>query len=35
MNIMSGATADGDTKIIRNGFANIIMTGTDGVTNES
>ena len=35
MNIMSGATADGGTKIIRNGFANIIMTGTDGVTNES
>ena len=35
MTIMCGATAIGGTTIIRNGFANIIMTGIDGVTNES
>ena len=34
MTIMSGATAIGGMTIIQNGFANIIMTGTDGVTSE-
>ena len=32
---MFGTTAVGGTSIIRNGFANIIMTGLDGVTDES
>ena len=32
---MCGMTAVGGTTIIRNGFANIIMIGHDGVTDES